>query len=693
MATELTDDNNDDVVEFTETVEDADGDSITETLELDKIDSVSQTGSDRNPSWFSYSKSETTLNSGAKETTLDSDIDLTSLNQGSDYEFLFTADDGQEAAERRFVVTAKALSVNLTVQSSKIQSDVSNFPVYVDLSDFPQAFWDTVAPDAAGLRVEDSGGSEVPREIVWIDKSNQAGTLYFRAPSLSASSNTKFTIKSGTSKSSPSPSDQNGRNAVWSNGYHRVYHFGDDPTDGVALDSTGGSDATIVDDGGGAPSRVFSGPTGAHWDFPGNTYLTIPVDDGSLDTAEDPFTLQTINAVDSDPSVDDDVHMATETSTNGPNIIYYDDGGKVQAFLGYSTDFPFFSWTVGQIENISFVHRSDESVEVYRNGSSTATNSNFDFQNSAQELWSMHGSQAAEGRIYSWFISKGTRTASWSLARNNNERNTSEFYNINPADLSGNRLYASFSATTEDIRGTKLSTEWNIGTANQTPDYSHNLNINNIYGIFVKPDGTKFYYVDNNSQEIYEETATTVFDPSSGTNRQSFSVGFAPNDIFIRRDDGSQVWLASGSKTVEQFDLPQNWNIVDGNGNTPSNQTSFSFPNTSSTNGIVISDSGKKLYILDDTDNEVYQYNLSTAYDLSTKPSSPDKSLDLSGQTNSNWAAEMRPNGEKLYTNDYDAENTIQWNLSTPYDVSTASLEKQYSWASTDDGLSGLVFV
>lgn len=105
MATELTDDDGDNVVEFTETVEDVDGDTITETLELDKIDGAEQTGSDRDPSWFSYSRSSA-LSGGTRELTLNCEIDLSGINQGSEYEFVLTADDGQATVGRVFTVTA-----------------------------------------------------------------------------------------------------------------------------------------------------------------------------------------------------------------------------------------------------------------------------------------------------------------------------------------------------------------------------------------------------------------------------------------------------------------------------------------------------------------------------------------------------------------------------------------------------------
>ena len=328
----------------------------------------------------------------------------------------------------------------ITIQSSEVPSDLTDFPVYVDLSDLGSTFFNEVQSGGEDIRVTLSDKSTlVPREVVTIDTGGQDGNLYFRADTLASGSDTDFYIWFGNaSASAPAPTDPNGRNAVWSNGYHRVYHFGDDPTNGVALDSTGGADATIQDDGGGNPSRVLSGPTGAHWDVPENTYLKIPIATGVLDTSADPFTVQSINATDSDPVTQDDVYIASIQDANGDTFpIYYSDVNQnVRTWNG--NGFDLFSWTVSKIENIALVHRSDESIEAFRDGSSVATSSNYNYPDAVSELWAMWSLNGVmKGRIYSWFLSGVSRTAGWTLTRNNNERGTSSFYSTGAAEFNG----------------------------------------------------------------------------------------------------------------------------------------------------------------------------------------------------------------------------------------------------------------
>jgi hypothetical protein len=106
MATSLTDPDSDGFLEFTHTVEDPDGDDVSVTLELDQIDGTEQTGSDRNPSWLSF----TTTSNGGTPNVVDVavEIDKTQLGpQGTIYTFEAIANDG-------FATTADTFTLEIT---------------------------------------------------------------------------------------------------------------------------------------------------------------------------------------------------------------------------------------------------------------------------------------------------------------------------------------------------------------------------------------------------------------------------------------------------------------------------------------------------------------------------------------------------------------------------------------------------
>jgi hypothetical protein len=474
----------------------------------------------------------------------------------------------------------------ITIQSSEVPSDLTDFPVYVDLSDLGSTFFNEVQSGGEDIRVTLSDKSTlVPREVVTIDTGGQDGNLYFRADTLASGSDTDFYIWFGNaSASAPAPTDPNGRNAVWSNGYHRVYHFGDDPTNGVALDSTGGADATIQDDGGGDPSRVLSGPTGAHWDVPENTYLKIPIATGVLDTSADPFTIQSINATDSDPVTQDDVYIASIQDANGDTFpIYYSDANQsVRTWNG--NGFDLFSWTVSKIENIALVHRSDESIEAFRDGSSVATSSNYNYPDAVSELWAMWSLNGVmKGRIYSWFLSGVSRTAGWTLTRNNNERGTSSFYSTGAAEFNGFKGSGTGTATgganldrRRSLSGFGEGTARGFGELNRIPisgrgegtasgggTIANNVPLDSQGIGLARGDGqlSRLSAVNGGGQGVASGGGSLLGRLGLSGSGQGIAVGTA-TILSARVFGGTGVGRALG--TVELGDIKAHWVVVDG---------------------------------------------------------------------------------------------------------------------------------
>lgn len=139
--------------------------------------------------------------------------------------------------------------VAVTIQSSQVPSALTDFPVYVDLSDMPAALFTNVQSDGGDIRVTESDGTtRAPVDLVSIDTGGSTGELHFLASSVSASSNTEYRIyyNASTTLSQPAVGDTNGRNAVWAD-YEGVWHLHEDPS-GTApqiVDATGnGHDGT-----------------------------------------------------------------------------------------------------------------------------------------------------------------------------------------------------------------------------------------------------------------------------------------------------------------------------------------------------------------------------------------------------------------------------------------------------------------
>ena len=154
--------------------------------------------------------------------------------------------------------------VEITVDNTQVDGDVSDFPVYVDLSDMPSSFFTNVDSAGADIRITRADGTtECAFELVSIDTGASTGGLHFKANFLSSSSDTSFKIYYGNASASAYAVDATyGRNNVWTD-LEMVNHDG-----GSTVDSTGIHSMSAI----GSPvSGGVSAPTGAGTSYNGTS--------------------------------------------------------------------------------------------------------------------------------------------------------------------------------------------------------------------------------------------------------------------------------------------------------------------------------------------------------------------------------------------------------------------------------------
>jgi len=120
---------------------------------------------------------------------------------------------------------------NVVIDSTKVSADLTDYPVYIDLSDMPAGFWSTVANGGGDIRVYKSDGTtELPREVVSCDTVTETGQLHVRIDSYSHLATIDLAI-CVDGVSSDYPVDHAfGRNAVWAD-YDFALHMDGDVTD------------------------------------------------------------------------------------------------------------------------------------------------------------------------------------------------------------------------------------------------------------------------------------------------------------------------------------------------------------------------------------------------------------------------------------------------------------------------------
>ena len=161
------------------------------------------------------------------------------------------------------------------------------------------------------------------------------------------------------------------------------------------------------------------------------------------------------------------------------------------------------------------------------------------------------------------------------------------------------------------------------------------------------------------------------FDYSAVTTGE-YGMGFSNNGSYLYIPD-------QGSNTIYQFSLSTAWDISTASYDSISYNASSQ---VSSPRDVAFNDDGTIMYVGDQGNNGIYQYTLSTAYDISSA-SYANKSLSTASQDAQFRDMWFKPDGTKVYTYGDTNVRVYQFALSTAWDISTASYESKFFSPST----------
>ena len=197
----------------------------------------------------------------------------------------------------------------------------------------------------------------------------------------------------------------------------------------------------------------------------------------------------------------------------------------------------------------------------------------------------------------------------------------------------------------------------------------------NARDVFFKTDGTKFYVLDTVDDKIWQFALSTAWDLSTASYESKFfdvsPQEIAPRGMWIK-PDGTKLYVVGADGTgdeLEQYSLSTAWDI-----STASyDSVNFDFgTQDDAPNGIYFKADGTKLWMAGQTNTSIYQYSLSTAWDVSTV-SYDSKSLDVSGTVSALNDVFLVNDGARLIVGGSGTDTLFQYDLSTDYDVSTGS--------------------
>jgi hypothetical protein len=219
-------------------------------------------------------------------------------------------------------------------------------------------------------------------------------------------------------------------------------------------------------------------------------------------------------------------------------------------------------------------------------------------------------------------------------------------------------------------------------------------------GFTVKESGSYFNVsITGSSSPVDVENTLTVDYEVENTGTESDTQTITLDVAGDQRDSNSEM-IGSGNTVTGSL----SWATESGDaGDYTAEVSSDDETATTSLSVIIAGGDGSKLFLVDNSDDEIQQYSLDSPYNLGsatldhTYPNIFETTTPIS---NFAGALQFSKDGKKLFTGQYDGSNfrLEQFNLSTAHDISTmpSSPNKTYYWNSNnsdaDNASTGLVF-
>lgn len=207
-----------------------------------------------------------------------------------------------------------------------------------------------------------------------------------------------------------------------------------------------------------------------------------------------------------------------------------------------------------------------------------------------------------------------------------------------------------------------------------------------VRNIRFNDDGTKLFYLGNASTSIYQYDLSTPYDISTTHFSTSTVITVDDNLVDLAFNiSGTKLFiLGNQNRNVYEYDLGSPYDItsiafVQSRGTSPENQ-----PRT-----VTFNNDGTKMYISGRSTDTIREYDLSTAFDISTASHLQSTSTlavddDVRGHRFNN-------DGTKMFIAGNQNNAIFEYDLSAPYDVSTAAFSQSTS-TPQDSSIVGLEF-
>ena len=229
-----------------------------------------------------------------------------------------------------------------------------------------------------------------------------------------------------------------------------------------------------------------------------------------------------------------------------------------------------------------------------------------------------------------------------------------------------------------------------------------------LRGIFIKPDGTRVYVTndeDDDDQSVIEYSLTTPFDISTAvkssetllTIQEGGGSEVMDNPHAIKfKPDGTKMYVIRSDATdgntvaIEQFSLSTAW---DTSTISWTARTALQTGCTLSlqTRGVDFKPDGTRIFIGNEGNDIIAQYDLTTPWDV-TSMTNQQCSPSIKSDEDKLRNIQLSSDGKFLYVGGNDGDDINKYSLTTPYNITSISLETSYSISAQTGDMRGFIF-
>ena len=239
------------------------------------------------------------------------------------------------------------------------------------------------------------------------------------------------------------------------------------------------------------------------------------------------------------------------------------------------------------------------------------------------------------------------------------------------------------------LQSPTVSLPYNIsGTVYDSVSFSVNAQESDPQDIAFNATGTKMFIIGANGDEVNEYTLSIAFDVSTSVFVDSFSVAAqntTPTGLSFSADGTKMYVVGFGNANVFEYTLSVGFDV-----STASYTQSFSIAAQGSwPRGITFNPDGTKMFVVEALSKIILEYALSTAYNVSTASFVSSSSVSATGGEPTGIA--FNADGTKMFLSSTSTSRVDEYELSTAFLISTISYSQSFA-ITQDTSAQGVAF-